>query len=264
MYRALLLVALISCKKDPAAGLPPSGDWKASEPGVTAPKAGATNPHAGQDMEAGGNPHAGMGADPNGGDNPHAGMGGGSDNPHAGMGSQVPNTMAQKTTPTELEKTADGRLVLGPFTLAAPKEWTLKPVTSNMRAAQFTWSDKAGEEAELVVYYFGEGGAGGVDANLDRWLGQFTQANGKPSKDVAKIEKVKLAGQDATVVSVAGHMSTSMPGGPAPVDVPDAMLLAAIVNSPKGPYYFKATGTKKSVEANAAKFRTMLASLKLK
>ena len=67
-----------------------------------------------------------------------------------------------------------------------------------------------------------------------------------------------------TVVSVAGHMSTSMPGGPAPVDVPDAMLLAAIVNSPKGPYYFKGTGTKKSVEANAAKFRTMLASLKLK
>jgi hypothetical protein len=55
-----------------------------------------------------------------------------------------------------------------------------------------------------------------------------------------------------------------MPGGPPPVDMEDAMLLAAIVNSPSGPYYFKGTGAKKTVEANAARFKAMLASMKLK
>ena len=157
------------------------------------------------------------------------------------------------------------RSVLGPFTFVAPKEWAEKPITSSMRAAQYTWSEKSGEQAELVVYYFGEGGAGGVEANLERWLGQITQANGKPSKDIAKIEKTKFAGQEATVVSVGGRLTTQqMPGGPAPVDMADAMLLAAIVNSPTGPYYFKATGSKKTVDANNIRFRAMLASMKLK
>ena len=54
-----------------------------------------------------------------------------------------------------------------------------------------------------------------------------------------------------------------MMGGPT-VDLPEATLVAAIVNSPAGPYYFKLGGTKKNVEANAAKFRALLASLKLK
>lgn len=173
--------------------------------------------------------------------------------------------MPEKTAPATLEKLSDGRVVLGPFTLVAPKEWTIKPVTSSMRAAHFEVSGKAGEEAELVVFYFGEGGAGGVEANLERWLGQFTQPDGKPSKDVAKIEKTKFAGQEATVVSVTGRYTTSqMAGGPPPVDVALGAMIGAIVASPSGPYYFKLTGVKKAVDANAARFRAMLASMKLK
>ncbi len=275
MHRLLLLLALVgSCKRDNPSGLPPSNDWGSAEadPGAKPPMA-KTNPNPGG---GGADPHAGVpGAPPlNGGgavdsSDPHAGVpgappinGGGAD-PQAG--SMQPNTVPQPVDAKSLEKTADGRSVLGPFTLAPPKEWNEKPITSSMRAAQFTWSEKSGEQAELIVYYFGEGGAGGVEANLERWLGQITQPDGKPSKDIAKIEKTKFATQDATVVSVSGRLTTQqMPGGPAPVDMADAMLLAAIVNSPTGPYYFKATGSKKTVEANAAKFRAMLTSMKLK
>jgi hypothetical protein len=270
MVRLLLLSALVfSCKKDQAAGLPPSTDWQAG--GSAAPEKPqgtprTASPHAGTD------PHAGVPGAPamggNSGADPHAGVpgappvGGG---PHSGGSANQADTMPAKTPPKELEKTADGRLILGPFTFVAPKEWTFKPSTSSMRAAQWVWSEKSGEQAELVVFYFGEGGAGGVQANLDRWLGQITPADGKPAKDSAKIEKTKVAGQDATIVSVAGRLTTQqMPGGPPPVDMADAMLLAAIVNSPTGPYYFKGTGSKKTVEAHAAKFRAMLASMKLK
>jgi len=235
--------------------------------GKPQPNANGADPHAGvpgaPPLGGGGeaDPHAGVpGAPPLGANN------GGEADPHGGGGSmQQPNIVPQAVDAKSLEKLPDGRVVLGPFTLAPPKEWNEKPITSSMRSAQFTWSEKSGEQAELIVYYFGEGGAGGVEANLERWLGQISQPDGKPSKDIAKIERTKIANQEATIVSVAGRLTTQqMPGGPAPVDMADAMLLAAIVNSPTGPYYFKATGSKKTVEANNARFRAMLASMKLK
>ena len=41
--------------------------------------------------------------------------------------------------------------------------------------------------AECAVYFFGSGQGGSVDANVDRWVGQFVQADGKPSRSAAKI-----------------------------------------------------------------------------
>jgi len=260
MTRCTLLIALAlasalalgaSCKKQPPKGdLPPATDWQSgtapagsNAPATTAPPNphGMDNPHAGMD-----NPHAGM-------DNPHAGMAG---NPHGGP---VP----EQTAPKALDKLADGRLALGPFSVVPPSDWAARPVTSNMRAADFVMAGKAGE-AELIVTYFGPPGAGSIDDNVNRWLGQFQQPDGKSSRDVAKIEKTKFGGQGATYVSVAGrYVTQGMPGGGGPVDKPDQALLAAIVGSPSGPYYFKLVGPKETVNAHAKAFRTMLDSLKL-
>jgi hypothetical protein len=255
MTRCALLTALAfalaslalgaSCKKQPPKGdLPPATDWQSGTapagsngPAATAPP----NPHAGTD-----NPHAGT-------DNPHAGTAG---DPHGG-------SVPAQTGPKTLDKLADGRLALGPFSVVPPSDWAPKPVTSSMRAADFVLPGKAGE-AELIVYYFGDRGAGSIDDNVNRWLDQFQQPDGKSSRDVAKIEKTKFAGQDATFVSLTGrYVSQGMPGGGGPVDKPDQALLAAIVGSPSGPYYFKLVGPKQTVDANARAFRTMLDSLKL-
>jgi hypothetical protein len=154
---------------------------------------------------------------------------------------------------------------MGPFSMIPPAGWTAVPVTSSMRAAQFTLPAKAGQEAELVVTYFGPNGAGPVEDNINRWLGQFTQADGKHSREVAKIEKLQVAGQEATVVAVAGrYVTQGMPGGGGPVDKPDQALLAAIVPSPSGPFYFKLVGGKPTVDAEAAAFRAMLASFQVR
>jgi hypothetical protein len=40
-----------------------------------------------------------------------------------------------------------------------------------------------------------------------------------------------------------------MPGGGDPIDKADQALIGAIVASPKGPYYFKLVGPKKTVDA---------------
>jgi len=237
MLVAVLVVA--SCKRQPPPGdLPPAKDWQAVTPGAPPPTPPPANPHAGM---AGSTPHAGVD----------------SSNPHVGV--------PQPTEPKTLDKLPDGRLALGPFSLAAPADWTVKPVTSNMRAADFALSAKPGAEAELIVYYFGPSGAGSIDSNLDRWLGQFQQPDGKPSREVAKIEKTKFGGQDATYVSVTGRfVAQAMPGASEAVDKPDQALLAAIVASPSGPYYFKLVGAKSTIDASAAAFRAMLGSLKLR
>jgi hypothetical protein len=121
-----------------------------------------------------------------------------------------------------------------------------------------------GDEAELVIYYFGEQGAGTIEDNVDRWLGQFTQPDGKPTRDVAKIETTKIAGQDATLVAASGHfVASAMPGGGEAIDKLDQSLLAAIIASPSGPYYFKLVGATKTVEARSAQFRALLDSLAL-
>ena len=164
------------------------------------------------------------------------------------------------TTHTPTTPITEERIPLGAyFTMAKPKAWVTKPTTSKMRVTSFTIG-----EAELVVYYFGEGGAGSGDANIERWLGQLTQPDGRPTRDVATIEHSQVAGQEMTLVSVSGHYrAPAMPGGDEIVDKPDQALLAAIVMSPRGPYFFKLLGPKATVDAQAAAFRAALTSLQL-
>lgn len=66
------------------------------------------------------------------------------------------------------------KVKIGKGTLEVPATWKSEPSTSRMRVAQFTLpkGDNA-EGAELVVFYFGGGATGGVQANLDRWEQQF-------------------------------------------------------------------------------------------
>jgi len=244
MHRGVLLFALlftVSCKKHPPAGDQPL----ATPPPATAPPVAGATPSVTTTTKTTKTEPASGASDP------------ASD----GTRAVTVETRIAKVP----EKLTDGRLVVGPFSLVAPATWTASPPTSGMRAAEFVLPAKAGAEAALVVFYFGPKGAGSVDDNLDRWLGQFQQPDGKNSREVAKVEKTKFADQDATYVSVTGRfVSAPMPGGGGPVDKPDQQMLAAIIASPTGPYYFKLVGAKPTVDAQAKAFRGMLDSLKLR
>ena len=64
-------------------------------------------------------------------------------------------------------------------------------------------------------------------------------------------------------MSVSGrYVAPATPGGE-PQDKPDQALVAAIVPSPKGPYYFRLLGSKAAVTAQESAFRQALASLKI-
>ena len=126
-----------------------------------------------------------------------------------------------------------------------------------MRLATYT----VGPHAECGVYYFGPGQGGGVEANLDRWIGQFLQADGKPSKAAAQITKRTQNGLKITTVDVSGAY-TGM-GGPmvqSPA-VSGFRMLGAIVEGPYGSIFFKFTGPEKTVAENHPAFEKMIASL---
>src|SRR5580692_1570431 len=65
---------------------------------------------------------------------------------------------------------------VGDFTFARPRNWEWVESTSQMRKAQLKVTDVASKaSADVVFYYFGTRGAGTVQANVDRWLKQFSE-----------------------------------------------------------------------------------------
>jgi len=131
-----------------------------------------------------------------------------------------------------------------------PKGWVSKTPSSSMRVAEFTLAKAPGdaEDATVTVYFFG-GQGGSVQANLDRWIGQMSQPDGKPSKDVAKTSTVQTAtGLKVSVVDVSGtYIAEVTPGSTERLNKPGFRQIAAVVETPDGPYFVKATGPAGSV-----------------
>src|SRR5204862_3740664 len=87
----------------------------------------------------------------------------------------------------------------------APDAWQKVATTSSMRVAQYALprADGDAEDADLVLYYFG-GEGGSIDANIERWLGQVQQPDGRPSSAVAKKEARTVSGLAMTLLDVSG------------------------------------------------------------
>ena len=128
-----------------------------------------------------------------------------------------------------------------------------------MRAATYPVAPVAGdrEAAECAVYFFGLGQGGSVQANLDRWTGQFT-AGGKPA--TAKVTKITIHGLPVTTIDVSGEYSGMAGPAAAPVPATGYRLLGAIVESPGGNVFIKFTGPARTMAANQPKFQQLLDS----
>lgn len=148
----------------------------------------------------------------------------------------------------------------------APPTWKARPAASAMRVAEFVVPKAAGdaEDAELVVYFFGSFFgrlAGGVDANIDRWIGQMQQPDGSASKDKARREAQTINGLKVTTVDLSGtYVAEVRPGAAERHNKPNFRLRAAVVETPRGPYYVKMTGPAKTMGAADADFKKFLAS----
>lgn len=158
---------------------------------------------------------------------------------------------------TKKSKQGDGTKAFGPFLLDIPNGWIEEAPSMSMRFAQYKLND-----ANLVVYYFGKSGAGGVKANMDRWIGQFTQADGSESASIAKIEEKTQSGFKITTIALEGMYGASMGPNAPKSQAKEMAMLGAIIESSDGPYYFKLVGPKQTIKSKEAEFKKSIMSIR--
>jgi hypothetical protein len=108
------------------------------------------------------------------------------------------------------------------------------------------------ESAELVVYYFGKDQGGSVDENIERWKSQFSSPDGDAVEPV--VSKLVSATMEATLVELEGSYARGVGMGPVGDPLADRMLLAAVVETPKGNIYPQLHGPADLVKVYRASF----------
>jgi hypothetical protein len=146
---------------------------------------------------------------------------------------------------------------------SVPGDWTRVPAPSDMRAAQFRVprAGNGAEDGELVLFFFGAGQGGSAEQNVDRWTGQFTQPDGKPSKDAAVVTIRTVNGLKQTSVDVGGSYKPAPMGGAGGAEKSRWRLLGAVIEGPGGPWFWRLTGPDATVAAAKPQFDALLGSL---
>ena len=119
-----------------------------------------------------------------------------------------------------------------------------------MRKAELRVVGEDGAQAEVVFFHFGPGQGGSVEANIQRWIGQFQDGGAATAEEVVGSSKVHF-------VKVEGTFLSGMPGTE-PTPKKGYGMRGAILQSPEGDVYIKMTGPAKLVEASEGTFRRMV------
>jgi hypothetical protein len=143
---------------------------------------------------------------------------------------------------------------------SAPAGWKNEGAQP-MRAATYHVAPVAGDKAsaECAVYFFGAGQGGSVDANLDRWKGQFRGPGGKPAP--AQIAKRTIHGLTITTIDTSGdYLGMGGPMATGSQAVAGYRLLGAIIEGPEGTLFVKFTGPARTIAASQQNFEQLLGS----
>lgn len=146
----------------------------------------------------------------------------------------------------------------GSITWTVPSDWQTVANPSAMRMATYRVppaSSVGGEGAEMAVARAG----GTTDANIERWRGQFASAaDEKPKRTEKTVHGLKV-----TIVELSGTYTPvgMMPGASPGEPHPGWALLAAIVETPGAPYFFKLVGPMSAIRAARGHFDGLIASI---
>jgi hypothetical protein len=158
---------------------------------------------------------------------------------------------AQSSTVTLLE-----------YRATVPAGWTTRAAASTMRLAEFIVPSAGGKDtAEVVVYYFGPGQGGGIEANLARWKSQFSDPAGKPVYE--KVTRDSSGASPLTIAEYRGSYARGIGAGSAPGAArPNTTLIAAVAETPRGTLFFQLFGPSRAVDAARGAYLTFVRGLK--
>ncbi len=133
-----------------------------------------------------------------------------------------------------------------------PQEWSdLGP--SGMRQGQYRFGPIQGDPApaEVNIFYFGAQSGGGVEANLQRWIGQMILPDGEDPQAAARRSEFTADGMAGHVVALDGSYRSGggRPMGGAGQVLEGYRLVGVVLEGPQGSVFFKLTGPLASARA---------------
>lgn len=151
----------------------------------------------------------------------------------------------------------------GKVTLVAPATWEKKEPKTNIVEYEFLAPAAEGDENGARVTVMGAGG--GVKANVDRWIGQFSQPDGSATSEKTFQDKTTVGDAEVIVVDISGTYKDQMgPFAPAVSREKYRMIAGIVSTKENGDYFIKMYGPAKTVEAQAEAFKKMMKELKVK
>jgi hypothetical protein len=148
------------------------------------------------------------------------------------------------------------------YKAAVPVGWTSREPSSSMRLAEFVAGAAApgAPGAEVVVYFFGPGQGGTVEANLARWKGQFSNPDGGSVSEGITHETSAFP---LTVAEYRGTYARGVGVGSAPEAArPNHVLVAVVAETPKGTIFFQLFGPAAAVAAQRDSYLAFVRGLK--
>jgi hypothetical protein len=145
--------------------------------------------------------------------------------------------------------------------VSIPSEWIEETPSSPLRIAQYRLPALGGDKEDGSLVVFNRIG-GTVQQNLDRWYGQFTSSDGSANRGELDGRIDMINGMRVTFASVRGGYETGSMGLPQDSgEKSNYMMLAAIVETPEGPYFFKAVGPENTLIQRTSEFEQYIQSI---
>ena len=180
---------------------------------------------------------------------------------HPAIGPAAPDAKPGQTESTSPAEAGSHTITLGDkLTMTAPDAWVVKRPGNPMVSQEFAVPAAKGDPRDGRITVMSAGGS--VQANIDRWAGQFSQPDGGKAADKMKVQKKTLAGQEVDLVDISGTYQESAGMMQPATERPDYRMLAAIIPADGASFFIKFYGPKKTVGEHAQKFHAMLDSLK--
>jgi hypothetical protein len=162
------------------------------------------------------------------------------------------NAISASPTPPSTPQPVAFRV--GSLRFDRPESWQWVKPSGAFRAAQL--EKKAPDGTPLVITFsrFPAGEGGSVQANIDRWISQFTQTTGTP-----EVISHTGTGCPFTLVRILGTMKGGVPGGPAK-DLSQGMLRGAILEADGELVMVKLAGPDSAVRSCEKDFEALISA----
>lgn len=169
--------------------------------------------------------------------------------------SAVEKMQSKQTAPPPPTATVAGRKSLGGINVAVPAGWQQATPASSMRVAEYHMAGARPQDQEATLAIFA-GKMGTVEANIDRWFGQFAPPTGATKGQQGRRWEQQVDGMDAVLIDISGTYAPNMGMNQATDTSPatDYRMLGAIVDFGPKYFYFKLTGPKDTVALWAPSF----------